>query len=189
MNTSGIECTEYTLLDKVLLAHLRCMLDACNIPSSYGIPSRFCSHAKRIGANYQPGACQLLVALKNTASMSVIANVSRGLKTFIMQHCPGNMYDMVQINKNCVSKPHQDSGNIGESTLVGLGTYTGGDTILHLDSGSAGFDISKLSVTFRAQDILHSSESFEGLRYSLVFFRQRKKGQHKTKVKAKVNCE
>lgn len=176
----NIELAEYTLLDKVLLAHIQHMLDQCNIPSSYGVPRAFCSHAKRIGANYQRDACQLLVSLKDTTSMSTPAAVSRALKTFIAQHCPNNMYNMVQINKNCVAKKHQDSGNVGRSTLVGLGSYTGGRTVFHLDSGEYDVDISAMSATLRAQDIPHYSQEFEGLRYSLVFFcSTRKRGNSK----------
>ena len=182
----GIEILEYTLFDKLLLAHIRQMLDKCNIPSSYGVPKRFCSHAKRIGANYQREACQLLVSLKDTDSMSSVAAVSCALKVFITQHYPSNMYNMVQINKNCVSKKHQDSGNIGHSTLVGLGSYTDGKTVFHLQGGDHEVDISNMSATFRAQDIPHSSQVFEGVRYSLVFFcadNKKKSGKQRMRQK------
>jgi hypothetical protein len=87
----------------------------------------------------------------------------------------------VQLNKNCVCKAHKDSLNVGVSTVVGLGDFTGGETIVYLNPTEY-VDITKSSLTFRSQDILHGSAAFSGERYSLVFFKKKQKEIKNSKV-------
>jgi hypothetical protein len=57
------------------------------------------------------------------------------------------------------------------SLLVGLGSYTGGRTILYMANESPKkFHIKTNSIMFNGSEIPHESEKFKGVRYSLVFF-------------------
>ena len=89
---------------------------------------------------------------------------------FVHQHYPGFECTNVFVNKNTVCKMHTDAKNVGLTLLVGVGAYTGGETVLVLDGKEAEFDISMHSLVFNGATICHRSKEFEGTRYSLVFY-------------------
>ena len=168
----------YTDLDYVLLDHVLSELKSISICKVYGKPTAFAPHATRTGTRFQEHACQMCLPLKDTNRKTALSRLSNLMSLFISQHIPGNAYDTVQLNKNCVCKAHRDSSNVGVSTVVGLGEFSGGETIVYSEP-SEHVDITKMSLTFRSQDILHGSASFSGERYSLVFFKKKvKKTQH-----------
>ena len=84
-------------------------------------------------------------------------------------------YDSIQLTKNFEIKPHKDSKNIGESVLVAFGDYTGGNTVVAYPNDTVSYDARKQPVKFNGSLYEHWVEPFEGDRYSLVFFTQRKK--------------
>jgi len=43
---------------------------------------------------------------------------------------PEHEFDCVMINKNFQCPPHKDKNNIGDSIIVGLGSYNGGDIVV-----------------------------------------------------------
>ena len=80
----------------------------------------------------------------------------------------------VQLNYNYKIGPHFDSNNIGESVLVCCGDYTGGSTIVEKEDGLHYFDGRKHPVIFDGSRYKHYVDTFEGNRYSLVFFSDNK---------------
>jgi hypothetical protein len=71
----------------------------------------------------------------------------------------------IQVNQNYQTAPHYDSGNRGNSAILGFGDYTGGDLVV---SGTP-VSIKNRLVFFDGSVHLHSTEPFRGTRYSLVF--------------------
>ena len=93
------------------------------------------------------------------------------LTSFINNHLPDFKFTKVYVNKNTICDKHIDSGNMGESLIIGLGEYIGGETTLFLDGDVKSFDISKKSLIFDGSKVPHRSEPFKGTRYSLVYFK------------------
>ena len=92
-------------------------------------------------------------------------------KKFIKSHYPEFKFQSVYVNRNTVCKKHLDSSNVGESLLVGFGPYTKGHTVLYLNNKQHKFNIKTNSLLFNGSEIPHKSEPFNGIRYSLVFFK------------------
>jgi hypothetical protein len=76
-------------------------------------------------------------------------------------------FSSVQVNYNYKTMPHIDKNNVGNSLIVGLGNYTGGDLVV---SGKS-YNIKYNPVIFNGSIHLHSTKPFKGERYSLVFFK------------------
>lgn len=76
-------------------------------------------------------------------------------------------FDAIQVNQNYATAPHKDTGNFGESYIVGFGDYVGGSLMI----GETPIDIKYRGHTFNGAELLHSTSPFEGTRYSIVFFR------------------
>jgi len=109
--------------------------------------------------------------LQSTRSSKSYPHILPLFENFIDSHKPGFKFKNVYVNRNTVCKKHLDSKNSGTSLLVGLGSYTGGETVLYDKDGvESKFNINTHSLVFDGSKIEHSSEPFEGTRYSLVFF-------------------
>jgi len=93
------------------------------------------------------------------------------LSSFIANHLPDFKFTKVYVNRNTICDKHIDSGNCGESLIIGLGDYRGGETTLFLEDKALNFDISKKSLIFDGSKIPHKSQPFSGIRYSLVYFK------------------
>jgi hypothetical protein len=76
-------------------------------------------------------------------------------------------YTTVQVNYNYKTKPHIDRNNVGESLIVGLGDYVGGDLIVDKKR----YDIRNHPLIFNGAELLHGTAPYKGDRYSLVFFK------------------
>ena len=86
-------------------------------------------------------------------------------------HSPTKLQvDQVQINKNWWSPPHKDSGNVGESSIIGLGDYEGGETVVEYPKNHTEYDIKNKFARFNGSKFTHWTKPFEGKRYSLVFY-------------------
>ncbi len=97
------------------------------------------------------------------------------LKSILQQlvdlHCPDPFtVDQVQINKNWWSPPHKDAGNVGHSWIIGLGDYTGGETVVEYPVAHTEYNIHNKFVGFNGSLYTHWTKPFEGTRYSLVFY-------------------
>ena len=75
-------------------------------------------------------------------------------------------FNSIQINKNFKCPPHIDNKNCGESLILALGDYQGGDLIV----AGNNVDIRYKPYIFNGSLIEHSTDDFEGDRYSVVLF-------------------
>ena len=71
----------------------------------------------------------------------------------------------VQVNKNFSCQPHKDIGNLGDSYIVGFGTYAGGS----LSIEDADYHIHQRGLLFNGSERLHWTKPWVGDRYSLVY--------------------
>lgn len=76
-------------------------------------------------------------------------------------------WDAVQVNEDYQSAPHYDKGNSGDSYIVAFGDYIGGDLV----AAGTSYNIRHRGHLFNGSRILHSTTSWTGHRYSLVFFK------------------
>ena len=164
--------------DKRILKIIYKYLETIVIPTSYrsgttGLPH----HASKTGTTSQKDArqtCFGMVRYKGVLQKSISTikypSLMPLLKKFMKSHCPKFKFNSVYVNKNAVCKRHFDSKNVGVSLLVGLGDYTGGQTILYVKNKERKFHIKSTSLLFNGSTVEHRSEEFKGTRYSLVFF-------------------
>jgi hypothetical protein len=83
---------------------------------------------------------------------------------YVIQH--KSAYTSIQVNVNYESKPHIDKNNIGNSYIVGIGDYTGGDLLLN----SYRHNIKYMPLLFNGKRYMHSTRPFIGNRISLIYF-------------------
>ena len=95
-------------------------------------------------------------------------------KEFGELYFPDFIWTQVQMNKNYLCPPHKDSSNIGESVLLTLGNFTGGETIVKLDNDDIIFNSHHNIIKFNGSKYLHWTKPFIGNRYALVFFNNNK---------------
>jgi hypothetical protein len=79
-------------------------------------------------------------------------------------------FNQVVINRNFKITRHIDSNNIGESYIIGLGNYSGGELIIEYENGDKIIDIKNKPYIFNGSEYYHYVKPFEGERYSLVFY-------------------
>lgn len=73
----------------------------------------------------------------------------------------------IQINQNCVCAKHKDKNNVGDSYLVSLGDYTGGELVVE----GTPYDTSKNGIVFNGSELEHwNNEIVSGNKWSIVFF-------------------
>lgn len=171
--------TELSENDKFILAKIYETLEGITLPIAYCGENRVGSHhARKIGVTNQRDARQTVFGMTYYRGLLQASSYSKKyphvmtlFKEFIDSHYRDFEFKSVYVNRNTVCKKHLDSKNTGTSLLVGLGSYTGGETILYNKDGvESKFNINTHSLIFNGSKIPHSSEPFEGTRYSLVFF-------------------
>lgn len=79
-------------------------------------------------------------------------------------------FNSITVNQNYRADKHRDKNNRGESFLVGFGSYTGGDLLIHEGDLSGNHSIWCKPIVADFSKILHSVAQFTGERYSLVFY-------------------
>ena len=85
---------------------------------------------------------------------------------------PDFEFTSVQMNRNFPCSRHIDGTNVGESVLVCLGEYSGGELVIE-DYPEPGNNVIKTKnkiYRFNGSKYYHWVKPFEGTRYSLVFF-------------------
>jgi hypothetical protein len=158
---------------KDILKDIYHKLEEITIPTSFRETGYGSHHARKTGGVSQHTARQTLYGIingKKTKLMIKYPELMELFIKFIANHYPTFKFNSVYINKNVVCKRHLDSKNVGNSLLVGLGQYTAGRTILYINNNERKFHIKSQSLLFNGSKIEHSSENFNGNRYSLVFF-------------------
>ena len=171
--------TELSENDKHILAKIYETLEGITLPIAYCSEHRVGSHhARKIGVTNQRDARQTVFGMTYYRGLLQLSSYSKKypevmtlFKEFINSHNQGFEFKSVYVNRNTVCKKHLDSKNTGISLLVGLGSYTCGETVLYDKDGlESKFNINTHSLVFDGSKIEHSSEPFKGTRYSLVFF-------------------
>ena len=90
---------------------------------------------------------------------------------FMKQHNRKFIFNSVYITKNCQSKPHVDSSNVGDSIIVTVGKFEKGNLYVINDNlTSTLFDIKTQSLQFNGVRHPHYTQEFTGTRYSLIFY-------------------
>ena len=79
-------------------------------------------------------------------------------------------FTSVQINKNFKCNRHKDNVNIGESMIISLGNYEGGNLCIEYEDGLKKINIKNAPYFFNGSKYFHFVEEFNGTRYTLVFF-------------------
>ena len=81
-------------------------------------------------------------------------------------------FTSVQMNKNFACPRHKDGSNVGESVLVCLGDYGGGELVIedYPEPGENIINTKNDLFRFNGALFYHWVKPFEGTRYSVVFF-------------------
>ena len=77
---------------------------------------------------------------------------------------PEHEFDCVMINKNFKCPPHRDKNNIGDSIIIGLGNYNGGDLVVE----GKGHCLLYSPFVFNGSQQEHWVEDWTGDRYTIV---------------------
>jgi len=85
---------------------------------------------------------------------------------------PKFKFTTIQFNKNHKAERHKDGRNVGESYIVGLGKYSGGDLIIfdENEKNAVNHDIKMKPYKFNGSIYPHETAGFKGERYTLVFY-------------------
>lgn len=79
-------------------------------------------------------------------------------------------YNAITVNQNYKSNPHRDKHNIGDSYLVSFGDFTNGNLLIHEGDLSGNHDIRHKPIVADFSKLLHSTDDWSGIRFSLVFY-------------------
>ena len=77
----------------------------------------------------------------------------------------------LMLNKNYPVGWHKDNANVGESYIVAVGDFIGGETELKIDDAIVPIDIHNKPFCFNGSEIEHRAADFSGDRYAVVFFK------------------
>ena len=93
------------------------------------------------------------------------------------QHNPQFKFTTIQFNKNNRTAKHKDSNNVGESYILGLGDYEGGELIVFDEDGRnpKKVNINNRFFKFNGSTLPHETAPFRGERFTMVFFNVRNK--------------
>jgi hypothetical protein len=84
----------------------------------------------------------------------------------------GFFYNAITLNHGVKAKKHIDGHNIGNSVIVGLGDYSGGEVIVYNDDDvPKDYDVKLKPLMFNGAKYYHATQPFKGDRYTLIFFR------------------
>lgn len=171
------------------------LLDQADLPSGSNK-----AHARKIGMSTERMVLKPKYAhLKGSqrprmATFGKVFNVSQGrvadsrcnkmfpelyseLKKLGRMMRPSFEFENIHVNKNTIAERHIDGGQHGVSMIVGLGDYTGGETVVYHDGGTQGtkYNIFQKPLLFDADTVPHESLPFQGTRYSIIYFPQNTK--------------
>lgn len=156
-----------------------------------GFPTKYCKtrvhpkfrfHDDRIGACNQKGSRGSTIGTfrRNNLVKGVEKKVEakfdklyRALSKLYRKYT-GNRAKGIRVNCNIKSKKHRDSRNVGTSTILALGPFTGGQIILYPGKNDewkkTQYNIRNAFLSFNSTEIEHGTAPFKGKRYSFVFF-------------------
>ena len=82
-------------------------------------------------------------------------------------------YTTIQFNKNYRCAKHLDKNNVGESSIIGLGDYEGGELLIYFDGEDnppQKIDIKNKFYKFNGSKYWHETAPFKGERHTLVYY-------------------
>lgn len=94
-------------------------------------------------------------------------------KKLMRRHNPNFKFTTIQFNKNNRTAKHKDGYNVGESYMIGLGDYNGGDLLIYDKDGKnpKKYKTRNKWIKFNGSIYPHETAPFSGgNRYTLVFF-------------------
>jgi len=94
-------------------------------------------------------------------------------KALILQHDPDFKYSSIQFAKGMKTLKHKDKNNIGESYIIALGDFTGGDLLVYDDGDTDTYkniNIHNKFYKFNGSEVWHETGDFEGIRFTLTYF-------------------
>lgn len=89
----------------------------------------------------------------------------------------GFFYNMITLNHGVKAKKHLDKLNVGNSVIVGIGDYKGGALRLYEPNTEnyVAHNICDTPILFNGAEIPHETEDFEGDRYTMIFYSQKRR--------------
>jgi len=91
---------------------------------------------------------------------------------FMAKYDPEFEYTSIQFNKNICTEKHKDRNNIGESYIVSLGSFTGGELRVYHGEDTYDIDIHEKPYKFDAGNVYHETCQWTGGdRYSITWFK------------------
>lgn len=94
----------------------------------------------------------------------------------------GYTYEVITVNKDVLAKRHKDKNNNGFTVATCLGDFTGGRLIVGTDKGDKKFNLKDHILAFNGALLEHQTEKFNGRRYTIIFYKQKKACPIKGKV-------
>ena len=93
-------------------------------------------------------------------------------KEFMEKYDPEFEYTSIQFNRNIRTTRHKDRNNIGESYILGLGSYERGELRVYGDLDIYDIDIHEKPYKFDAGNVYHETcEWSGGDRYTITWFK------------------
>ena len=89
------------------------------------------------------------------------------------KHDPKFKFKSIQYNKSHRTAYHVDGKNVGESYIIGLGNYTGGEVVVYDEDGKnpKKHNIKNKFLKFNGSIYPHETAPFKGERFTLVFYK------------------
>ena len=115
---------------------------------------------------------ELSVRTKDPKFKELYKNSIKLLKLHTDKKDPKFKFTTIQYNKNQRAAKHKDGRNVGESYIIGLGNYTGGELMVwdENDKNPVKHDIRNKFFKFNGSEHFHETQPFKGERYTLVYF-------------------
>tara|TARA_B100001094_G_scaffold55907_2_gene51389 strand:- start:119 stop:628 length:510 start_codon:yes stop_codon:yes gene_type:complete len=100
------------------------------------------------------------------------AKVYELAKALIKKEKPNFKYNSIQFNKNARTARHLDGNNVGISSMITLGDYTGGNLLIFDEDEKNPQSVKTKNrwITFNGSKYPHETEPFKGTRYSIVYY-------------------
>ena len=115
---------------------------------------------------------ELSVRTKDPKFKELYDNTRLLMNMHLKKYDPKFKYTTIQYNKNHACAKHKDGRNVGESYIIGLGNYTGGELIVfdEDDKNPVKHNIRNKFFKFNGSKRFHVTAPFKGERYTMVFF-------------------
>ena len=83
-------------------------------------------------------------------------------------------YNGITLNHGVKAKKHKDTKNLGDSVIIGIGDFTGGDIEVwdENDKDPKIFSLHDKPVMFNGGLLFHQTTPFKGERYTMIFYKQ-----------------